>query len=277
MAVKKVDIRERFFSLNSPEEVADLLEVKYKWLIYYIYRLPEKERYEIFSVNKKSGEPRVVMAPSTPLKIVQRKLCNILNEVYKPKPSVNGFVQNRSVVTNASLHSNKRYVLNLDIENFFPSINFGRVRGMFLKKPYEMPEKVATILAQICCHKNQLPQGAPTSPVVSNMICARLDGELQRLAKANNCTYSRYADDITFSTSMPSFPEDIAKIELGNSVHDVILGKDLLRIIGENGFAINENKTRLQRRNHKQEVTGLTVNRYPNITRKYTNQIYIAP
>ena len=82
---------------------------------------------------------------------------------------------------NAEKHVARRWVFNVDLENFFPSINFGRVRGLFLAKPYGLPNQVATTLAQLCCYENQIPQGAPTSPVVSNMICRGLDYELAQL------------------------------------------------------------------------------------------------
>src|SRR5690606_8958560 len=128
--------------------------------------------------------------PTESLKIIQQKLNQVLQLVYKPKLSTHGFVNNRSIVTNADAHIKKkkhRYILNVDIKDFFPSINFGRVRGMFMAPPYNQPEHVATVLAQICCSNNELPQGAPTSPIVSNMICAQMDSQLQQLAKPHRC------------------------------------------------------------------------------------------
>ena len=102
-------------------------------------------------------------------------------------------------------------MLNIDLKDFFPSINFGRVYGFFLKsESFELKPKVAAVLAQIACHKNELPQGSPCSPVISNLITHVMDMHIVRLAAAVGCTCSRYADDLTFSTSKPDFPEDIA-------------------------------------------------------------------
>jgi RNA-directed DNA polymerase len=179
-------------------------------------------------------------------------------------------VVGKNIVDNAQRHKKKRWVLNIDLDNFFPSINFGRVRGMFLKKPFYVPESVATLLAQICCYGNNLPQGAPTSPIISNMICAKMDSELQDLAWTCRCFYTRYADDITFSTTLPDFPVQIAKV---HSLLDIELGKELKGIIESNGFNINPNKTRAFSYKQRQEVTGLTVNKRPNVRRKYIMQV----
>jgi len=167
-------------------------------------------------------------------------------------------------------HIKQRYVFNVDLKDFFPTINFGRVRGMFMGFPYKLPKNVATVLAQICCFNNQLPQGAPTSPIVSNMICAHLDSDLQRLAKTNKSNYTRYADDITFSTSTKSVPSSIATID---KLGQVQVGKQLNTIIEDNGFEINQNKVWLRQKDRRQLVTGLVVNQFPNVRRKYTNQI----
>jgi RNA-directed DNA polymerase len=180
----------------------------------------------------------------------------------------------KSIVTNAQRHANKRYVLNIDLENFFPSINFGRVRGMFMAVPYERSPEVATVLAQIACHDNQLPQGAPTSTVVSNMLCAKLDSEMQRLAKEAKSTYTRYVDDITFSTTLKRFPEQLAQVDYDQDLPVLIdLGKPLVSRIKHNGFRINPEKVRLQLENQHQEVTGLTVNEFPNVDRRFVRQI----
>jgi hypothetical protein len=173
------------------------------------------------------------------------------------------------------MHLGREWVLNLDLKDFFPSITFPRVIGLFKKKPYEIPTPAATVLAQICCFEDKLPQGAPTSPIVSNMICAKLDNELHRLARKHKCKYTRYVDDITFSTTNYDFPSALAKI---NSLGQVELGDELKRIIAQNWFEVNPDKVRLRRRNLRQEVTGLTVNDFarsgrPNVKRQYVHQI----
>lgn len=264
------ELRDEFIGLKSRDDIARLLEVTTSQLNFHLYVLPPQKRYKVFEVAKKSGGVRQILAPVSPLKIIQKKLKQVLESVYQPKPSVHGFISERSIVTNARLHKKRRYVLNIDLKDFFPSIHFGRVRGMFMGNPYHLNSQVATVLAQVCCYNAMLPQGAPTSPIISNMICARLDAKLQQLAKQHQCIYSRYADDITFSTNRSKFPSALAYLsELGQ----VELGDELSSIIEDNGFQINPKKTRLQVRQQRQEVTGLIVNRYPNVQRRWIKQI----
>ncbi len=265
-----------FFLLKLPRDVANLLEIPYEVLNYHLYVAPKAcQQYTVFSIPKKSGGTREICAPITPIKIIQRKLNYILQNIYRRKFSVHGFIYDRNVVTNAQRHCRKEYVLNIDLLDFFPSINFGRVRGMFMANPYKLKSKVATVLAQICCFNNQLPQGAPTSPIVSNMVCARLDGELQRLAKEYCCVYTRYADDITFSTDRPNFPEELAVVTAITPGWRLKanVGKELNNIIEENKFSVNTHKVWIQHQNYRQKVTGLIVNEFPNVSRKYTNQL----
>jgi len=259
-----------FLSLKDPREVAAILGYSYSALIYQIYKVPDDKKYEIFEISKKSGGLRVITAPPPKLKLIQRRLAEILQNTYQPKPVVYGYVKGKNIVNNARRHKKKNWVLNIDLENFFPSINFGRVRGMFMGKPYKLPASVSTILAQICCFKNELPQGAPTSPIVSNMICAKMDSELQDLAWNCRCFYTRYADDITFSTTLSELPIQIGKV---HSLLDVEVGAELQNIIDANGFKVNPNKTRAFSAKQRQEVTGLTVNKFPNVRRKYVMQI----
>jgi RNA-directed DNA polymerase len=266
-------LREKFYALKTPEDIAKLLGVSFRRLVYHIYRVEPEKRYKTFEIPKKSGGIRQISTPITALKLIQKKLNQVLQAVYQTKPSVHGFVEGKNIVTNAQAHAGKRYVLNLDLKDFFPSINFGRVRGMFMAAPYGLNPDVATVLAQICCHNNQLPQGAPTSPIVTNMICAKMDSQVQRLAKECKATYTRYADDITFSTTLPKFPEALACIVTEEGRDKVVLGDALLSIITENGFAINEQKIRLQTKENHQSVTGLTTNQFPNVDRNYVRQV----
>jgi len=263
------NLNQLFLNLKTPQDVATLLEISFNTLVYHIYKIDPQNRYKTFSIPKKSGQTRNISAPITNLKIIQKKLQYILQQVYLPRSVVHGFVPDRDIVSNAQIHCKKNYVLNIDLLDFFPSINFGRVRGMFIKPPYNLPPAVATILAQICCYNNELPQGAPTSPIISNMICARMDGELQRIAGKYRCDYSRYADDITFSTSNKSFPNNLC-----SSLNNVdIIGRELESIIHSNGFQINTNKVRLQHTANRQSVTGLITNIFPNTKKKFIKQI----
>jgi RNA-directed DNA polymerase len=268
------DLRQEFLKLKEPRDVACLLEVPYSRLTYHVSVVPENKRYKEFFVPKKSGHSRIISAPCTPLKILQRKLSQVLYSVYEPKSPVHGFVPTRSILTNAKKHTHKRFILNIDLKDFFHSIHFGRVQGIFMKPPYNLPKEVALILAKICCYDGRLPQGAPTSPIVSNMICARMDSELRKLAREFKCThYTRYADDITFSTTFREFPEELAFIETAGEVPRTVVGEKLQRVINSNGFEVNENKIRLQRKNQHQEVTGLTVNQFPNVKRDFVREI----
>ena len=266
-------LRAGFLALRSADDVARLLEVSLRTLNYHIYRIPASKRYKTFSLQKRSGGLRDISAPATALKILQSKLNTILQTVYKPRPCVHGFTIGRSILSNAAEHKGRRYVFNVDLQDFFPSINFGRVRGMFMGKPYNIPSDAATVLAQVCCHENELPQGAPTSPIVANMTCAKLDGELQRLAGKCRCTYTRYADDLTFSTDMPRFPSDLAAVRIENGKTFSVAGDVLRVMIMSNGFIVNPNKVRLSSQCNRQEVTGLTTNLFPNVRRHYVSQI----
>ena len=264
------ELQRLFQELSSPEDVSTLLEVTHRDFNYWVYRTPEDKRYTTFYISKKNGAKRRIDAPTTNVKILLQKLNYVLQSVYVIKPSVHGFALGKNVRSNASAHLGKRWVFNIDLKDFFPSINFGRVRGLFMGKPYYLPQKVSTVLAHLCCFQGSLPQGAPTSPVISNMICAQMDSQLQQLAKVNRCTYTRYADDITFSTTTRGFPADIGFIDSLGQLH---VGNRLEQTIVDNGFFINSRKIWLRGRNHRQVVTGVTVNDSPNLPRKYTNQI----
>jgi RNA-directed DNA polymerase len=267
------ELKQEFLALKTPRDIAGLLDVSYDRLVYHLYKVPENLKYQEFSVPKKSGDPRIISAPATALKILQRKLSQVLYSVYEPKAAVHGFVPSRSILTNAKQHRNKRFVLNIDLKDFFNSIHFGRVRGIFMAPPYKLPEEVATVLAKICCYSGKLPQGAPTSPIVSNMVCPRMDSQLRLLAKEFRCTYTRYCDDITFSTNLPNFPKEIAYTNTEEDKLKILVGERLISVIQNNGFEINENKVRLQHKTEHQEVTGLTVNQFPNVKRDYVRKI----
>jgi len=264
----------KFGSMTQAEDVADLLELPYGQLAYILYGSRAKYSYRTFQISKRKGGMRTIASPHPTVKILQTKLNEILNLVYVPKLSTHGFVLKRSIVTNAQEHTQKRFVLNVDLENFFPSIHFGRIRGMFMAAPYKLPAPVATVLSQLCCHDKALPQGAPTSPIISNMVCAKLDGDLRRLAGRSKCIYTRYADDITFSTTLEEFPLEMGHLKEDDSQGQAVVGPALTRIIESNGFKINESKVRLQRWTERQIVTGLVVNgQTPNTPKRVISQI----
>ena len=264
---------DKFLKLNNIDDFCELLDVNKKTLLYLLYGKKIELNYKSFEIKKKSGGTRTIRTPITSLKIIQQKLSVVLSLVYgsRLRPSVHGFCKDMSIVTNAAVHCGKKVVLNFDLENFFPSISFPRVMGLFTSNPFNLPKKVAAVLAQICTLNNELPQGAPTSPIISNLICSRLDGQMQKLAKRNNILYTRYADDITLSSWSSNFPKNIATLEKSN----IILGKDLEAIIASNWFSINRAKTRISFPSARQEVTGLTTNKFPNIKRDYVREIRV--
>ena len=255
--------------VSTKQEIANLLEVSYSTIVYLLYRRDKPTAYKRFLIKKRNGGEREIYAPISSLKILQRKLSHILYLIYRPRHSVFGFCKNKNIVGNAHLHSRKKVVLNLDLEDFFPTVHIGRVIGLFRSKPFNLPKDVAVMLAQICCHEGKLPQGAPTSPVIANMICSSLDTKLHALAKENHCVFSRYADDISFSTSARTLGDDIAKV----SQSGFSLGPKLISIIEAEGFKINASKIRIQTPNGRQEVTGLTVNEFANVKREYVREI----
>jgi RNA-directed DNA polymerase len=266
-------LKQRFLALTSISELAALLEISEKELNGYTYG--RRIRYRTFTIRKRKRHNgvREISEPIGGLKIIQQKLNQVLRAVYEPRPYVHGFALGRSIGTNAQEHAGKKWILNVDLLDFFPSINFGRVRGLFIAAPYALPENVATVLAQLCCYNRKLPQGAPTSPIISNMVAARLDSKLQRLARRHRCHYTRYADDITISSDRDTFPSGLGSPTHGLNSPSVSLSPELISVIEGNGFKINPSKSRLIRSDRRQEVTGLTVNHMPNVQRRYVRRI----
>lgn len=261
-----------FAALKTRGDVAALLEYREKDLNYWATHAPEFERYRTFKIAKRSGGSRQIAAPNPKLRLIQRRLNQVLRVVARPRSAAHGFVDGKSVVTNAGPHVGRRTVFNVDLEDFFGSIGLWRVRGLFASKPFLLPLEVATLLAQICCFRRRLPQGAPTSPVISNMICLRLDRMMTALAKSCRCTYTRYGDDMTFSTKASRPPAAIAKIVEAPAPH-IEVGDELHQIIVDNGFSVNSRKVRLLTRRVRQEVTGVIVNERLNVDRNFVRDV----
>ena len=260
--------------IQTSQDAARFLEVSHAQMLYTLYKAPDEQRYTTFEIPKRTGGMRQISAPHGLLRDLQYRVLPILQLVYDAHPSAHGFIATRSVVSNATGHIGQRLVLNIDLKDFFPSINFGRVRGLFMSKAFGMGPSAAAIFAQICTFKNGLPQGAPTSPVLSNFMATSLDRQLMRLAKQNRMQYSRYADDITFSSNAQAFPVSIAAFEQKDAGKpEVKAGEMLENIIAANGFAINAKKVRLQRHFEHQSVTGLCVNTKVNVERQRIRQV----
>ena len=261
-------------------DLADLLGVKLGMLTYAIYVTPLADRYTRSTIPKKYGGDREICAPNKDLKLIQRRLSTLLQDCIdeinvarghiedgKRFGIAHGFKRKHTIMTNGRVHVTRRFVFNADLHDFFGTINFGRVRGFFLKdKNFSLQPEVATTIAQIVCFENKLPQGSPCSPIVSNLLAHPLDIRLARIAAKHGVSYTRYADDLTFSTNKPSFPVEIASPV--NS-HGWVPGPELDSIVTESGFSFNPAKTRLQYCDSRQEVTGLTVNRKVNVPATY--------
>ena len=213
--------------------------------------------YTQVHIPKKSGGKRELDVPSADLKYIQRWILdNVLNNMHISKYAT-GFYDNRSILDNAKRHTNQSCVLNMDLKDFFPSISFNKVFMIF--KYYGYTKEVSFVLAKLCTFDNHLPQGSPASPYISNISCLKLDARLSALAELYHANYSRYADDITFSGA-----NDIVGI--------ISISK---KIITEEGFTINEKKTRIAYSHQKQEVTGLIVNNDTvRVDKRYKRELY---
>ena len=262
---------------TSIHELAHVLGYSAKGMAFILYGGPAEGRYSAFSIPKRSCGTRDIHAPDERLKGLQQALARVLlkceQEIAEKRGFMDsyshGFEKGRSIFTNAWAHKRRRYILNLDLADFFPSINFGRVQGFFIKnKHYALQPKVATMIAQIACFQKALPQGAPSSPIIANLIAHILDIRLGRLAEAAKCSYTRYADDLTFSTNQKDFPPTLA-YEVPGSAGEWVLSDAVLKKIVGSGFAVNDSKTRMQRRPSQQTVTGLTVNEKVNVPATY--------
>jgi RNA-directed DNA polymerase len=238
------------------------------------YADPRKctKRYQTFIVLKKSGGERQINSPIKGLNSLLKSLNIILQSIAEPHRLAFGFVLNKSIVDNAKIHLNKNYVYNIDLKDFFHSFDRKRVKTVFSQEPFNLKgdkEPIAFLLASLCTHplliddktKIVLPQGSPTSPTLTNIICIRLDRRLNGLAKKMRIKFSRYADDITFSSDSNVFKYAEFQTELKRIIEE------------DQNLVMNPKKTRLQNTLHRQEVTGLTVNEKVNVQKRYVKQI----
>ncbi len=225
-------------------------------------------RYRVVSLSKRRGGVRTLMVPEQRLKFLQRKLLLLLLErVYVPRSPVHGFTKDRSPISNARMHARRPHLLTIDIKEFFPSIGSKRVFGLL--QTIGVPGDVSAAMTHLCTLFDQLPQGSPVSPIISNMICFRLDKDLMSFAKKNRLRYTRYADDITFSSY--ANPASLFEGQIGNpgKIDPSQLSKDLKIIFQSNGFQINSDKIWYSGPRDRKEVTGLIVNQFVNIKRRF--------
>lgn len=227
----------------SPDIIASMLRVKHR-------------HYRNFRIRKRSGEYRQISSPKTFLKVVQWWILDTILSTQFTHECAYGFVKGRSFIDNARMHIGCRHLLNVDIENFFPSIRLSDVKDQFLKIGYS--SSVSNDLTDLVSLSGFLPQGAPTSPYLSNLILSSVDDSLLSISKEYGLTYTRYADDLTFSSQKFINRELIEIIE---------------REIGNIGFKLNSRKTKLLGTNQRKEVTGIIIaNEGIALSREYLNQ-----
>lgn len=245
----------------------------HKQLLYYAYRRSLESSYRTFPLAKRRGGTREINAPNRQLAYIQRQIQAFIHKRTSHLPSsfVYSFKVNCSAKHGAARHVAKEVVIKFDLTDFFGTINFGRVRGMFSSFPFHLPHNLASILAQLCCLNNKLPQGAPTSPIISNTICRKLDKQLSTFARQHGFTYTRYADDITFSSR--SLKRIKAIVMHDDAAFTYKASSEISKIIEDNGFTLNESKTRVVFPTNKQMITGIVCNEKINVDRSYVRKI----
>jgi RNA-directed DNA polymerase len=222
------------------EHLALLVGYKYEFIL-GAANSPE-HFYRTFVIPKKSGGKRIINEPLPSLKEIQRWILEEILNKCAASPYAKAYVLNRSIRDNARFHVRQKLVLKIDIKNFFPSLHLRNVIGFFLKSGYSLA--VATLLGNLCCLNGELPQGAPTSPALSNILMIRIDRRISAFAKKQGIYYTRYADDMTFS----------GDFEPG------MLIKFVRSVLKDNKLRINYKKLRVMQRGQRQEVTGVVVN-----------------
>lgn len=273
-------------ALDNPQQLAEALELsisELRWMAYH-REAATKLHYVRFTIPKRNGKERAIWAPLPKLKKAQRWILRNIVEKLLVHGSVHGFLPGRSILSNASVHTNAKLVLKMDIQDFFPTVTYPRVKGIFRKAGYR--EQVATLLALLCTEAPReivehdgkkyyiamgqrcLPQGAPTSPALTNTLCLRLDQRLAGLAKRYGYRYTRYADDLTFS-----LPETHA----GEPKLGTLMGL-VQRVVQAEGFAVHPDKTRVSRSGGRQKITGLVINgqQKPRVPRQLRRQLRAA-
>ena len=272
----KVDFENKLRHLIDSQELAAMLnelkspyyysDFRGKQLSFFADTNNIRRRCKTFRLRKKHGGYREITAPKGALRGVLQALNIVLQAYDEPTPWAYGFVCGRSVVDNARPHVGKRYILNLDLKNFFPTITRRQVADCLTAEPFgfsSLAAKLISGLATVRTKNNEevLAQGFATSPTLSNFICREMDKEIASIATAQGITFTRYADDLTFSADT-----DILRPQ-GELVQQV------KTIVERYGFRLNEEKTHLQRRGRRQEVTGLMVTEKVNVSRRYVREI----
>lgn len=280
LEIGRTEMLKQYEPMKTVEDLADVLDkIKQELFGSVRYSISENmlkhfssdkiasKRFRKFHIRKKSGGLREIKAPCRQLDVILTCVNELLKSVYTPSEAAMGFTSGKSVLDNAQIHVGHNYVFNIDLKDFFPSIPQARVWKRLQLSPFNFSTQIANVLAGLCCTfdeevgRNVLPQGSPASPLLTNAICDTLDRRMRGVAKRFGLHYSRYADDMTFS-SMHNVYQENGEVR-----------QEISRIIKEQGFTMNDNKTRLQKAGARQEVTGLTVNAIANVSRKYISDL----
>lgn len=230
----------------------------------FLHAFSSNPRYQQFYIPKANGKKRLIENPVDPLKKLQQKLAFYFSAVYfEWRPDcAHGFIKaaadepkGRGIYSNALQHANNKWVFNLDLKDFFHSITRNQVRLFFRQFPMRFTKNAANCLAGICTYQGRLPMGAPTSPILSNLVCMKLDKKLMAISADHKWVYTRYADDLTFSGKKPFKKKHILAIR---------------NILREEGFIINEDKVHKWKKGQLPEVTGLVLkNKKPDLKAEY--------
>jgi retron-type reverse transcriptase len=269
-------------AIRTPQEIADWLQLPLGKLAWLIHRFdaeqaptdPHRAHYHFRWVKKRSGGRRLIESPKATLKAVQRRILREILDKIPPHPAAHGFTENRSIRTNADPHCGQRVILKFDLENFYPTVGLSRLTAIFRSLGYS--REASIWLARLTTstippsffrgtdmradaeiyRRRHLPQGAPTSPALANLSAYSLDLRLAGLADKFGACYTRYADDLTFSGD-DQFLRSLAVF--------IPLVEQITR---EERFRTNKAKRRVIRNHCRQQVTGVVVNRHPNVTRE---------
>ncbi|MCB9467688.1 MAG: hypothetical protein H6677_05355 [Candidatus Obscuribacterales bacterium] len=242
------------YDIQTVAQLANALDSSEFELLRFIYRA--EEFYTRFRKKKSTGDMRTVAAPRKPLKAVQKAIVKkFLADIPLPDECT-GFRPGMSILSNAQPHCKKRFVFNTDLEDFFGSISSERVLGLYLRLGFSFP--VACVLTELTTYIGCLPQGAPSSPYLANLIAYSMDADLADFCAANEWSYTRYCDDITIS---------------GNGNFSLADMRTISDIVEVEGFRMNIKKTRFHKHNSKQMVSGLVVNEKPSLPRAKRRKI----
>lgn len=237
----------------SAEHLSLLIGIDYQYLCSMAYST--KKFYRCFTIKKKNGKNRYIYEPLPDLKTVQRWILDNVLENIPVSRYAKAYVKGVNLKHNARFHLRQDKVLSMDIKDFFPSITIKDVVLIFEEMGYL--HNLACFMAHLCCLNNRLPQGAPTSPYISNIRLANLDNRISDYTIKNNIRYTRYADDLSFSGSFDQH----------------VLIPIISKYVWEEGFRVNSKKTRVARKNTRQEITGIVVNSHMQISRNQRRQI----